>query len=502
MALNRITGKSSRIRFARELFQSVKPDGWTLDEHLSVGQGGHSGVCVVTHQNGHQGVFRCLLSDADEILVERFHREVKKLTTEIDHPNVMKLRDWSRAETQHWYISALGEPLDRYWERRRELLAESPEELFGEAIDVVHDVASGLAACHSHGLIHRDIKPRNIVIMTDGAETHPVIIDFGIAIDEDAERLTPIDEATGNARFSPGMMQRRCDKYPPWVDIFSLAQTLLWMLTERPPKHYWQRPVDWRYVEFDRRLPQSDREKLRAFAATCSIQESAPANGEHVRTLIKRLFDTPQSNDREIMDSSQIIKSMQLGHAKELRSAAENLQRFEACFPQAKLIYESLRQRIDHLIDGLPENAPVKIVTDMEFTKDNVWAQVTKNRFGKWRVGPLFQLAIGRKTIWRFAVHCMLILPNITEVQRFHWRDFRRAFPNDSSPFTFIVDCTRREGRVVPCTWLTINPDLSLIRHFGSKTPLGDKVVESIDEVAAAISAVFSNDEMWQDAGL
>ena len=73
------------------------------------------------------------------------------------------------------------------------------------------------------------------------ASPWPILIDFGLAHDDSEDRLTPANDAVGNARFSPDIMRRRVAEVLPWLDVFYLAQILIWMLDEEPPKAHWRR---------------------------------------------------------------------------------------------------------------------------------------------------------------------------------------------------------------------------------------------------------------------
>ena len=95
----------------------------------------------------------------------------------------------------------------------------------------------------------------------------PIVIDFGIAHYEKGSRLTPTNDAVGNRRFSPDIMRYRLDEVPTWVDVFDLAQLLIWMLEVEPPKSHWQRPVHWNYARYTDSIPDELQMSIRAFTA-------------------------------------------------------------------------------------------------------------------------------------------------------------------------------------------------------------------------------------------
>src|SRR5581483_2590724 len=192
--------KQERFEYARATFRQVAPRGWTETPTAATAQGGHSGVCVVEHQDGRKGVFRCLLPDATDVMKKRFYRELE-IVPKLNHKNIMRLLDSTIDREKQWYISELGVPLDIYWSERRKQLVNDPAGLLREAVEVCKGVSAGLGAAHSHGIVHRDVKPGNIIMVSGDQGCRPVLIDFGIAYVEDEERITQWDEAVGNARY-------------------------------------------------------------------------------------------------------------------------------------------------------------------------------------------------------------------------------------------------------------------------------------------------------------
>ena len=168
---------------------------------------------------------------------------------------IVTLFDWCADSDRPWYISELGDPFDRWWSQLKTDLREDPSTLVDRAVSVLVELSSALSTCHSHGVVHRDIKPKNLVVKRGVAEPWPILIDFGLAHVETGIRLTPADQAVGNARYSPDIMRNRLEQVPPWLDVFDLAQLFIGMLDDKAPKDHWQRPVHWKYAVYSDGLP-------------------------------------------------------------------------------------------------------------------------------------------------------------------------------------------------------------------------------------------------------
>ncbi|WP_052305143.1 WD40 repeat domain-containing serine/threonine protein kinase [Stackebrandtia nassauensis] len=91
-------------------------------------------------------------------------------------------------------------------------------------------LAEGLTAIHSHGLVHRDLKPGNVIMAADG----PRIIDFGVAQAADASTLTGTGAVVGTYAFT-SPEQIRADQSGPASDVFTLGSVLVFAATGRSP---------------------------------------------------------------------------------------------------------------------------------------------------------------------------------------------------------------------------------------------------------------------------
>ena len=328
--------KQERLEHAQEVFGRVSPPRWTLS-NTGVGQGAQSSVCAVTREDGVCGVFRCLPPSPTDLAIARFRREVKAVEV-IDHPNVMRLLA-SDQDDPWWYISAMGQGFKDYW--KDVVSNQNGEELAGEALSVVRQLALGLQECHSRGLVHRDIKPNNVVVSEGGV---PVIIDFGIVWIDEEERLTAEGESLGNARYSPDILRRRSESCPPWVDVFSLVQMFQWMVSERDAKHYWQRPTHWKYVDYPMDLPSDFERGCRALGAVTTHEETCPQNGGELHNLLDRFFGSALNNHHPSTGklSLEVQKAIAEGaHAKGIRETLDR-EILQASYQVAANFYDRL----------------------------------------------------------------------------------------------------------------------------------------------------------------
>ena len=156
--------------------------------------------------------------------LERFRREAS-LASSIDHPNVVKIFEVGADGDRHFItLEFLPESLSRVIEGAGALPVERAA-AFGIQI------AQGLAAAHALGIVHRDVKPQNVLIGPDGVAK---LTDFGIARGE----LLPTMTATGSTMGTPHYMspeQARGERADERSDLYSLGCVLYQMLAGEVP---------------------------------------------------------------------------------------------------------------------------------------------------------------------------------------------------------------------------------------------------------------------------
>ncbi len=169
-------------------------------------------------------VLRSEMSE-DEDFVRRFRREAKAAAS-LSHPNIVSIYDVGEDQGLHFIVMELveGETLRDKLTRQGKLEAE-------EALDIAGQICLGLSHAHANQIIHRDIKPQNILMTTLG---HVKVADFGIARALGGVSNTSTNVVVGSASYlSPE--QARNGVVSARSDLYSLGVVLYEMITGKPP---------------------------------------------------------------------------------------------------------------------------------------------------------------------------------------------------------------------------------------------------------------------------
>src|SRR5580704_14370060 len=164
---------------------------------------------------------------ASENDVKRFYSEAEAAAT-LDHPNIVPIFEVGQHEGQHYFAMgyidgpSLAAKLDA---------AGWPT---SEAARLVRQIAEAIQYAHARGVIHRDLKPQNVLLGADGV---PRITDFGLAKrSEDASNLTTTGQILGTPSYmSPEQAAGKTREIGPLTDVYSLGAILYALLTGRPP---------------------------------------------------------------------------------------------------------------------------------------------------------------------------------------------------------------------------------------------------------------------------
>jgi hypothetical protein len=205
---------------------TIIADRYELEERLGVG--GMAEVFLATDRTlGRKVAVKVLNRGYAEQpeFVERFKREARA-AARLEHPNVVPIYEWGASDDTYYIVMGYvpGEDLKKVIRDRGPL----PED---EALRIATGVAAALEAAHQQGIVHRDIKPHNILLDDAG---QPRVTDFGIAQAAGLSQLTETSVVLGTAVYlSPEQASRR--PIDARSDIYSLGIVTYEMLAGQPP---------------------------------------------------------------------------------------------------------------------------------------------------------------------------------------------------------------------------------------------------------------------------
>ena len=202
--------------------------GYVLEKEL--GRGGAATVYLATDVKHQRSVaLKLLNADASSALGwDRFRREIE-VVAKLQHPHILPLHDSGEVDGLLYYVMPLvsGEPLcDR-------IAREGPLPL-ADVRQIVHDVATALDYAHRHGVIHRDVKPANILV----DEEHATVADFGIAhraLDTSGDQLTTAGMIIGTPTYMSPEQSTGSRDLDARSDVYALGCVVFEMLTGAPP---------------------------------------------------------------------------------------------------------------------------------------------------------------------------------------------------------------------------------------------------------------------------
>lgn len=176
-----------------------------------------------------------------DFAADRFRRECA-LTAKLDHPGIIHVFEFGQARDRDFFAMELivRGGCDRWIEQRKQIHAEHPRGIASLGVQHCRDsallvakVAEALHHAHRAGIIHRDVKPSNILLRDDAT---PVLTDFGLAREEGLPSLTTTGDFAGTPYYvSPEQALGGRGRVDHRADIYSLGATLFEMLTLEPP---------------------------------------------------------------------------------------------------------------------------------------------------------------------------------------------------------------------------------------------------------------------------
>lgn len=184
--------------------------------------------------------------------IKRFHREGMALAR-LSHPHIARVYDFRLSESQsdeqcYPYLvmeHIEGQTLGDFFESRPSKEASWPRE--DQLQELFIPLAEALIHCHENGVIHRDVKPENVLIETarEKSKPRPVLVDFGLVrIDKEtlrdslelSQQLTQSGQMIGSPAFAaPEQIHGDLGKFSPAIDVWGLGATLYWAVSGELP---------------------------------------------------------------------------------------------------------------------------------------------------------------------------------------------------------------------------------------------------------------------------
>jgi tetratricopeptide (TPR) repeat protein len=211
--------------------QSALAHAYTIEREL--GGGGMSRVFVATETAlGRQVVIKVLPSELGAGLsIDRFRREIQ-LVASLQHPHIVPLLAAGSADGLLYYTMPLVEG-----ESLRARISRDGQLQIAETIRLLRDVVDALACAHDHGIIHRDIKPDNVLV----SRSHGLVTDFGVAkaLSEATTSSSSWQTTGGLALGTPAYMAPEQVTAAPdldhRVDVYAVGALAYEMLSGKPP---------------------------------------------------------------------------------------------------------------------------------------------------------------------------------------------------------------------------------------------------------------------------
>ena len=197
----------------------------------TLGRGGMATVFLAHDRELQRPVALKVLADhltGDAAVRKRFLREAR-LAARLSHPNVVQVFDAGDADGRSYIVMEYvpGETV-------ADVLARCGNVTAVEAVDLVGQAAEGLQHAHEQGLVHRDVKPQNLLVRADGCVK---VADLGIARAAEATRLTERGTILGTAAYL-APEQAAGEEVTAAADIYSLGAVLYQLLTGRTPYEF------------------------------------------------------------------------------------------------------------------------------------------------------------------------------------------------------------------------------------------------------------------------
>lgn len=265
---------------------------------------------------------------SDEKFVHRFQREAKAASS-LNHPNIVEMYDVGEDDGKYFIVMEYvdGKTLKSLIKKRGALT-------LSEVIDIMLQLTSAIACAHDSYIIHRDIKPQNVMILEDGRVK---IMDFGIAMALNSNELTQTNSVMGSVHYLPPE-QANGKGSTMKSDIYSLGILMFELLTGKLP------------FRGDQAVEIAIKQMKEPIPSVCKINPNIPQSVENI--ILKACAKNPKNRYDSVKEMREDIeKSMDPEHQFEERHVYK--------FPEQDLE----ETKIMPPIKGVKKEEPEKIAT-------------------------------------------------------------------------------------------------------------------------------------------
>jgi eukaryotic-like serine/threonine-protein kinase len=336
----------------RDQLQESLGSAYTIEREL--GGGGMSRVFAATETSlGRHVVVKILPPElAEGVSVERFKREIQ-LAAQLRHPHIVPVLAAGVSGGLPYYTMPLE---DGHSLRTR--LAKSGPLPITETIGILRDVAKALAYAHERGVVHRDIKPDNILITRAGVAK---LADLGLAKRTDeTSHLTSMRQGFGTSHYMPYEQAFNARSADNRSDIYALGATLYHLAAGTPPFSGEQ------HMEIVEKKKQGDFPSIRSL-----VPETPAALDAIVSRMLAR-----RPGDRYQSASALIVDLERSGLAASLPTFADPELAKNDPWIQTCLASSSERTRLD-------PNLPPRMEEPLPTAEGDVWLLRFRNRAGR-----------------------------------------------------------------------------------------------------------------------
>ena len=254
----------------------------------SIGEGGMANVYLaydtILDRNVAVKVLRGDLA-TDEKFVRRFQREAMSASA-LSHPNIVEMYDVGEDDGNYFIVMEYidGKTLKNLIKKRGALTV-------AEVVDIMLQLTSAISCAHDSYIIHRDIKPQNVMILDDGRVK---ITDFGIAIASNASELTQTNSVMGSVHYLPPEQANGAGATAK-SDIYSLGILMFELLTGKLP-FKGENAVEIALKQMKEQIP-----------SVCAMNPEIPQSIENV--ILKACAKNPKNRYANVKDMYNDIKT-------------------------------------------------------------------------------------------------------------------------------------------------------------------------------------------------